>query len=81
MDYFVTQIKGIIQVLRLCPLQRIDELRKLRIHHPELWKRLRDMDNRARAMFGPGPLGQFKKDWSVERLEERFAREEKAGKS
>jgi hypothetical protein len=27
-------------------------------------------------MFGPGPLGQFKKDWSVERLEERFAREE-----
>ena len=36
------------------------------------------MDNRARTMFGPGPLGQFKKDWSVERLEERFAREEKA---
>ena len=61
-----------------CPLQRIDELRKLRIHHPELWARLRDMDNRALAMFGPGPLGQFKKDWSVERLEERFAREEKA---
>ena len=63
-----------------CPLQRIDELRKLRIHHPELWARLRDMDNRALAMFGPGPLGQFKKDWSVERLEERFAREEKAGR-
>lgn len=61
-----------------CPLQRIDELRKLRIHHPELWARLREMDNRARAMFGTGPLGQFKKDWSVERLEERFAREEKA---
>ena len=59
-----------------CPLQRIDELRKLRIHHPELWARLRDMDNRALAMFGPGPLGQFKKDWSVERLEERFTREE-----
>ena len=59
-----------------CPLQRIDELRKLRTHHPELWARLREMDNRARAMFGPGPLGQFKKDWSVERLEERFAREE-----
>ena len=61
-----------------CPLQRIDELRKLRIHHPELWARLREMDNRARAMFGTGPLGQFKKYWSVERLEERFAREEKA---
>ena len=60
-----------------CPLQRIDELRKLRTHHPELWARLREMDNRARAMFGPGPLGQFKKNWSVEQLEERFAREEK----
>ena len=51
-----------------CPLQRIDELRKLRRHHPELWARLRDMDDRARAMFGPGPLGQFKKNWSVARL-------------
>ena len=59
-----------------CPLQRIDELRKLRRHHPELWARLRDMDDRARAMFGPGPLGQFKQNWSVARLEERFAREE-----
>ena len=34
-----------------CPLQRIDELRKLRIHHPELWTRLREMDNRARAIW------------------------------
>ena len=66
------------------PLQRIDELRKLRTlrtHHPELWAQLRELDGRARAMFGPGPLGQFKKDWSVERLEERFAREEKGGKT
>ena len=59
-----------------CPFQRIDELRKLRHHHPELWGRLLDMDNRARAMFGPCPLGQFKQNWSVERLEERFARED-----
>ena len=59
-----------------CPLQRIGELKKLRQHHPELWARLLDMDNRARAQFGPGPLGQFKKDWSVARLEERFARED-----
>ena len=64
-----------------CPLNSMDNLRKIRIHHPELWARLRDMDNRARAIFGPGPLGQFKKDWSVERLEERFAREEKKGKT
>lgn len=34
------------------------------------------MDNRARAQFGPGPLGQFKQNWSVERLEERFAKED-----
>ncbi len=59
-----------------CPFQRIDELRKLRQHHPELWARLLDMDNRALAQFGPGPLGQFKQNWSVERLEERFARED-----
>ena len=58
-----------------CPFQRISELRKLRTHHPELWARLRQMDDKARAQFGPGPLGQFKKDWSVARLEERFARE------
>ncbi len=62
----------------LCPLQRTSELKKLRQHHPELWARLRDMDNRARAQFGPGPLGQFKKNWSVERLEERFAKEDAA---
>ena len=63
----------------LCPFQRIGELRQLRRHHPELWARLLDLDNRARAKFGPGPLGQFKKDWSVERLEERFAREDAQG--
>lgn len=65
-----------------CPLQGLDELRSLRRHHPELWARLREMDKRARAQFGPGPLGQFKKDWSVERLEKRFAREDRtAGNS
>ena len=58
-----------------CPLNRLDNLRNLRRHHPELWARLRDMDNRAREQFGPGPLGQFKQNWIVERLEERFARE------
>lgn len=59
-----------------CPLQRIGELRKLRKHHPELWERLLDMDNRARAQFGTGPHGQFKKNWSVERLEARFSAED-----
>ncbi len=64
-----------------CPLQRIDELRKLRRHHPELWARLLDMDNRAREMFGPGPLGQFKQNWSVKRLGERFALEDEKQKA
>ena len=59
-----------------CPFQRIGELRKLRRHHPELWAKLLDLDRRARAQFGPGPLGQFKKNWSVDRLEERFATED-----
>lgn len=60
-----------------CPFQRIDELRKLRRYHPELWARLMDMDSRARSQFGPGPLGQFKQNWSVERLDRRFASEGK----
>lgn len=59
-----------------CPFQRIGELRKLRKCHPELWAKLLEMDRRAREQFGPGPLGQFKKDWSVDRLEERFAKED-----
>ena len=59
-----------------CPLQRVGELRNLRHHHPELWARLLELDRRARAQFGPGPLGQFKKNWSVERYDERFARED-----
>ncbi len=59
-----------------CPFQRIGELRKLRKNHPELWQRLQGMDARAREQFGPGPLGQFKTDWSVERLEARFAAED-----
>ncbi len=59
-----------------CPFQRIGELQKLRHYHPELWARILDMDARARAQFGPGPLGQFKQNWSVAQLEERFQNEE-----
>ena len=61
-----------------CPLQRLDELRKLRIHHPQLWARLLELDHRAREQFGPGPLGQFKQHWSVAELERRFAKEVKS---
>lgn len=59
-----------------CPFKRIDELRSLRRHHPELWKRLREMDERALGQFGQNALGRFKENWSVERLEERFAAED-----
>ena len=59
-----------------CPFQRIEELRQLRRHHPELWQRLRGMDERAIAQFGNNPLGQFKQNWTVEKLEQRFAAEE-----
>lgn len=53
----------------LCPLQRISELRKLRKHFPDLWKKLQDLDKKART--------DFKSGYSVEILEERFAKEEK----
>ena len=59
-----------------CPFQRISELRKLRVHHPELWKKLLELDLRARSQFGSCPLGQFKTGWTVARLDERFAKEE-----
>lgn len=60
-----------------CPFQRIGELRKLRRHHPELWERLMELDRKAIAQFGNGPLGQFRKDWTVAQLEARFAGEER----
>ena len=69
-------VPDIIRNFGLCPFQRLDELRKLRTRHPELWKRLMELDERARAQFGASPLGQFKPRWSVAGLDERFAREE-----
>lgn len=59
-----------------CPLQRMDELRKLRRHHPELWAHLLEMDKRAYEQFGNTPLGVFKKNWTVAELEKRFTNEE-----
>lgn len=59
-----------------CPLQRIGELRKLRHHHPELWSRLMEMDQRALDQFGHTPLGRFKDNWTIAALEERFAAED-----
>lgn len=51
-----------------CPLQPLSELRKLRHEFPELWTRLRDMDARA--------WNTFRRDYSVEQLERRFAQED-----
>lgn len=60
-----------------CPFQRIGELRKLRRHHPQLWAKLLDMDDRALAQFGHNALGQFKQNWTVAELEDRFAAEDR----
>lgn len=51
-----------------CPLQPLEELRKLRKHFPDLWEELKDMDRRT--------WQQFRKDYSVEELEKRFDFEE-----
>ena len=63
-----------------CPFQRIDELRKLRKHHPELWGRMLEMDARALAQFGETPLGMFRKGWTVGLLDARFEAEEQGRK-
>lgn len=59
-----------------CPFQRIASLRSLRKYHPDLWQKLMDMDRRAILQFGDTPLGQFRGDWTVAMLEERFAWED-----
>ena len=40
------------------------------------YQKLLELDRRALAQFGTGPLGQFKQNWSVERLDTRFAEED-----
>ena len=51
-----------------CPLQPLGELRKLRKHNPELWEELKQMDLKA--------PNQFRADYSVQDLENKFAQEE-----
>lgn len=51
-----------------CPLQPLEELRKLRKHFPDLWEELKEMDKRT--------WFQFRADYSVEDLDKRFALEE-----
>lgn len=51
-----------------CPLQPLSELRTLRKHFPELWGKLWYMDAHT--------WRQFRADYSVEQLEQRFTLEE-----
>ena len=52
-----------------CPLQSLDECRKLRKHFPELWQELREMDGKTWRKFKP--------NYSVEDLEAIFAAEDR----
>lgn len=51
-----------------CPLQSLDELRKLRIYFPDLWKRLEYLDENTWRKFKP--------EYSVKELNIRFDLEE-----
>ena len=51
-----------------CPLQPLSELRLLRTNFPDLWERLRELDDSAWRSFRP--------DFTVHQLDVRFALEE-----
>lgn len=53
-----------------CPLKNLRELKTLWRYYPELWAELRDMDDRA--------FNNFRADYTVVQLEERFMREARA---
>ena len=48
-----------------CPLQSLENLRRLRIHYPELWDELKEMDDKT--------WRKFQVNYSVADLEKRFA--------
>lgn len=52
-----------------CPLQPLEELRKLKKNFPELWQELKEMDEQT--------WRKFRADYSVKELEKRFILEEK----
>ena len=51
-----------------CPLQSLEDLRKLRLNFPELWEQLKDWDDRN--------FRTFRADYTVRELETRFCFEE-----
>ena len=61
-----------------CPLKNLPELRNLRVYYPEIWMKLRDLDDRAIAQFGWGnAYGSFRRNESIRMLELRFDFEKK----
>ena len=50
-----------------CPLKSLPELRMLYMYYPELWKQLKDMDNRS--------PNSYRNNCSIQDLENRFKRE------
>ena len=61
-----------------CPLQGLESLRILYHDFPDLWKRLKKMDeyNIAHPKDGYERGGIFRRDYSVQELEDRFKRED-----
>ena len=55
-----------------CPLQSLDECRKLRKHFPDMWEKLREWDRQT--------WNNFREDYTVEELEKRFAIEDEVEK-
>lgn len=52
-----------------CPLQSLDDLRKLRRNFPDLWERLLEMDERS--------CNSFRIDYTARQIDERFANEDR----
>ena len=55
-----------------CPLMRIGDARSLYHFYPDKWAKLKDLDTRAN--------NQFKANWSVQQLEDRFKAEDAQGR-
>ena len=55
-----------------CPFKSLDELRVMYHKMPDLWERLKDMDNRA--------YNQYRADYSVQDLENKFKQEDSVKK-
>ena len=51
-----------------CPLQSLKSLRILYHNHPDLWFKLKQMDEKS--------LNKFRADYSVQDLEDKFKRED-----